>query len=105
MKTTQKIDNHLKATQLIAIREEIKELEKKEKELKEYFSALIGDDSQLTVSRKTGGHTTVIFSKHETTRMDFDAKKLSKYFAAMEISEKQFRRSTSYSWLKVKAIS
>jgi bifunctional ADP-heptose synthase (sugar kinase/adenylyltransferase) len=92
MKTTQKAETISKAQQLSELIEKRKELEKVEKEIKEFFKAIIGNEGVLLA-----GDYMILIS--ERSRKDVDKKSL-----AAELGERysQFEKESSYQIVEVK---
>ena len=91
MKTTKAKTNIELAQEFLAIREKLKQLNKREKELKEYFSNLIDNDSSLLVG------TSITISKHEMSRKTLDKKAL----IASGIDITPFEKTSTYNVLKI----
>lgn len=99
MKTTKTRENLLKAKELLAIREEIKALQSREKELKEHFAALIDTDGDIKVA------TCIMISKHEQTRTTWDSDKLNNLLDnILKTDKNKYKKSSTYSFLKIKAL-
>ena len=99
MKTTKTDLNYLRAIELLDIRAQIAELTKREKELKAHFSDFMGNDSHLLVK------TAVMITKHEQSRCTYDSKALDAFFKDNGIDSMEFKKVSTYSYLKVKAVA
>jgi predicted transcriptional regulator len=70
MKKTNSTENLKKAKRFYELTQQLRELNKEQEELKEYFKSLVGDDGGLVA-----GDITI--SVDERTRTNFDAKALT----------------------------
>lgn len=95
MKTTNTTQNIELAQELLTLRRNLKEMQKREKELKEYFSNLIGNDTSLKVS------TAITISKHEQTRGSFDTKKVESFLLANKQDINSFKKFTTFNLIKI----
>ena len=99
MKTTRTNMNLELANELLEIRKELKLLEQREKELKEYFSALVDSDGSLKVG------TCILISKHQASRTSYDSKSLDAFFKLNNINASEYKKTTTYSTLKIQSIA
>jgi len=95
MKTTKTRLNIELAEELLAVREELKLLTQREKELKDYFSNLIGTGQSLLVN------TAITISKHEQSRSTYNAKKLDTYFTKVNLDNTEFKTVTNVNIIKI----
>lgn len=93
MKTTQKKENLKLAQELLQVREQLRELKKRESFLKGYFTALVEDDGCLKVG------TAIIISKHQTERKSLDTKQL-----ALDYDLSNYYNYKTYNTLKIQAV-
>lgn len=92
MRTSQSAANVEKALNLLKMIEQRKMIEKAEKELKDHFKDLLGEDSIIIVGE-------VVISLSERTRTDLDKKALA---AELGDKIKQFEKSSTYQVMDVK---
>jgi len=97
MKTTKTLGNILKAKELLEIRDSLKQLKKRETELKEYFADLMQDDTNLLVG------TAISISKHTQTRKTWDSKGLTSFFESNHADADDFKKTTVYTMMKLNA--
>ena len=90
MKTTVKKQTVNDALELFEVIEQRKVLEKREKELKESFKALLGEETALNANG-------ILISLDERSRKSLDKKELAKV-----IDLKEFEKSTTYQVMSVK---
>lgn len=95
MKTTNTSQNIKLAQELLTLRKNLKEMQKREKELKDYFSNLIGNDDSLKVS------TAITISKHEQSRSSFDTKLVESYLLANKQNVDSFKKTTTFNIIKI----
>lgn len=95
MKTTNTTQNIELAQELLTLRRNLKDMQKREKELKEYFSNLIGDDDSLKVC------TAITISKHEQSRSSFDTKLVESYLLANKQNVDSFKKTTTFNIIKI----
>lgn len=83
------------ANELMETRKEIRLLQQREKELKQYFSELIDTDISLRVG------TAIVISKQEQTRATYDAKQVTSYLTQHGEDVNSFKKFTTFNTLKV----
>jgi hypothetical protein len=95
MKSTNTTQNIELAQELLTLRRNLKDMQKREKELKDYFSKLIGNDDSLKVS------TAITISKHEQSRSSFDTKLVESYLLANKQNVDNFKKTTTFNIIKI----
>jgi len=101
MQTTTKTElNTILANEFLDVRARIKAMQAREKALKSHFNGLLDEreSNDLVVN------TAIIISRSERERTSYDTKDLDYYFTANGINNAQFKKTTSYTTLSVKAV-